>query len=209
MFQERPSGSDEPLYAEIVNRGSVGSRVRVEYYVGQPAGQPIEQETVYLPAGQRHSIAQPLTVEPGLESYCILATPVDAEGTPVAEAHTADDNLSCTSLTGLADVSVETITLSNDQPVAGETILVSVRVRNNSDQALNQVNVSLFQGDPGVPAWPSQLADNETISTLAAFAATTIHFPWTVPDSTDADYLLTGGKRIRPRPGTFCHDGNR
>ena len=186
-----PVGSEVPLKAEISNSGFIDADVRIEYFVGQPNGQPASQETVRLPAGERHAVAQPTTVAAGATTYCIVATPVRADGTAIPEAHSSEDNVSCTRLEGLPDLATTELWLSDNDAAAGETIQISQRIENRGAETLGPFDVALYLGDPELSSAGAKILAVETVEGLAGFEAITIQFPWVVPDSNHPDYQLT------------------
>jgi hypothetical protein len=173
------SGTQATADAEIINRGPVGSDVTIQFYNGLPSqgGTLLGSQVIHLSAGQSFDVQHAFTVLAGSHVYAIkLMAPGNQE-----EITTADSTSSA-SLDGLADLTVSSVTLSDPTPHSGETINVTVSVKNLSNVAVTgSFPVSLTQGNPAHGFVQTVPIGTQSVAGLGALGQTTVVIPWTVP----------------------------
>lgn len=179
------SGSTAEARAQIINRGLADATVRIEYYLGDPAqgGTRVGVRVIELDAGQSFDIHNDFQVEAGVNVYAIKVTPINNDGNPVAEAVTAADDVSLTTLTGMIDLAVTNVQLADSHPHEGEVVPIAVTVANLSDQTVGGFDVTLYQGDPATATIenPTTLIGTQHVAGLGPNQSTVVSFAWTVP----------------------------
>jgi hypothetical protein len=174
------SGTQLEARAQIVNRGPVGTPVLIEYFDGDPnqGGVIVDSQKIFLGAGNTYDLKHNFLVHPGKATYAVrLSTPGGQEviGT--------SDNVSTAVLQGGPDLTVTGVTLSDANPVEGETVQVKVAVANLSDQKIKPFAVALTQGDPALAnqGYTVTPIGTKVVAGLPAGGKTVVSFPWTVP----------------------------
>src|SRR5207302_2972343 len=103
---------------------------------------------------------------------------------------TTADDVSSATLTGLADIAIESLAPSDPNPTPGEQITLSALVANESAVDAGAFDVTLQSGDPHFPQIPPVLIGTQHITSLAAGQVTLLQFPLTVP-SAAGNYVFT------------------
>lgn len=172
------SGTQVNADAQIINRGLIGDNVTIQYYNGIPSqgGTMISSQTIYLSPGQTYDVTHPFLVLPGAHQYSIQLV---AEGGQ--EIIGTADNVSTATLTGMADLTVRGMTLSDAAPHSGEVVTVTATVQNLSDQPVSSFDVSLTQGNPAHAFETTVPIGTQNVASLGAFGQKTVSFQWTVP----------------------------
>jgi hypothetical protein len=182
------SGTQVTAVAQLLNTGPAGDQVYLDYFDGIPgSGSEIllGSETIYLAAGQTFNITHAFLVRPGKHFYAIRATARSGQEVLGATGHVTGATLS-----GVADVTVSWVKLSNPTPRTGETVTVTADIANLSDLAVGSFAVGLYQGNPYLPVVPVTLLGTQTIAGLTPFGHAQVSFPWTVP-AAGGDLMLT------------------
>jgi hypothetical protein len=180
-------GSRVAGHAQIVNRGLVEDKVLIEFLENNTV---IGSQTILLKPGQTFDISRNYVVKAGSNNYSVKLTPYGGDATPGGEeVFGPGDNTSAATLTGVGDVSIERVTLSNPQPAAGEMIFVTARVRNLAAAPTGPFKVFIYDKDPQetFPNKPLPVGQYD-INSIPANSFFDLVFPWTVP--------AAGGKHV-------------
>jgi hypothetical protein len=192
-------GSTVNGHAQIVNRGLVGDKVLIEY-LGD--GSVIGSQTVFLKPGQTFNIDRPFVVLGGSHTYAVKLTPYGGDATPGGdEVFGPGDNTSSATLVGSGEIKLESVTLSNPTPTAGQTIFVSARVRNLASTPSGAFKVFVFDKEPSetYPNKPTPVGQYD-INSIPAGAFFDLVFPWTVPAGGGKDVLTVKADALNVIP---------
>ena len=163
--------------AVVTNRGISGDWVRIEY-VRQSAGTytVLDSDTVYLAPGESYVAGFGYPVSHGSRIYGVQLTSTSGQ-----EMIGLSDNLATDELTGKRDIAVTAITLSNPDPVAGETVTVDVEIQNLSTVDTGSFRVELYDANPVWQFQTPNLIGSTMVNELAPRQSKHRSFLWTVP----------------------------
>ena len=163
--------------AIVANRGLIGDLVRIDY-VRQIGGAyaVLETDTVYLAPGGSYAAGFDFPVSNGTQVYGIRLTSNLGQ-----EMIGVSDNLSTDELTGKRDIAVTAVTLSNPDPVAGETVTVDVEIQNLSNMDVGAFRVELYDRNPTWQFQTPNLIGSTIVNQLSAQQSVIRSFLWTVP----------------------------
>ncbi len=184
-----PGGALVAADAQIINRGPVGDEVLVEYIIGDlMSPTDVESETIFLGPGSRYDVNHLFQIQPGDTQYSIRLTALGG-----AEVVGTADNVTTTTISGVPDIIISDVTLSNPNPVEGETVTVTVDVTNRSRQKITTpFDIEYFQGDPDFTFAPTSFMSlgTHTLNALGSFDTESFNFQWTVPTG-GGNFVLT------------------
>jgi hypothetical protein len=183
------SGSTVTAQAQVVNHGPVGAHFVVQYFQGLPGSgseKLLGSDVIYLGPGQSYPISHAFVVQPGVQTYAIRAGVRGANGGIVLST----SHVTSATLTGMADLAVGHVNLSDPNPRSSEAVGVAAEIDNLSDQVVGAFKVNFYLGDPLRLPGSATLLGTQTVSGLAARGKTLVTFPWTVP-AAGGDFLLT------------------
>jgi hypothetical protein len=179
------SGSQADANAQILNSGLVGTHVQIDYFDGVPPNQgglPLASQVIYLAPGHSYDVTHDFFVLPGPQTYSVRLTDLDYN----QEVLGTNVHVASASLTGLADVAVTSVVLSDPHPIEGETVQVTATVANLSNLPVNTgFAVAFTQGDPrfASPVNPVTQLGTTSVAFLPGNGQEIVTFPWTVPSS--------------------------
>jgi CARDB/Dockerin type I domain len=177
-----PTGSTATGTAIVVNRGFASAPVTISAYVGLPgSGTLIKSQTITLSPGSTFNVSQLFTVATGSQTYSIELT------TPGAQAFDTTENLSTTTLSGLADVAAISLTPTVNNPQPGQAITLTADVRNLSTSAIGAFTVTLDSGDQFSPQFPVTVLASQQVSSLSALQDLPLTFNVTLPTGAGDD----------------------
>ncbi|MFI5377950.1 MAG: CARDB domain-containing protein [Tepidisphaerales bacterium] len=171
--------------ATIYNSGLAVSNVTINWYSGTPAtGTLLGTQQITLSPGNSYVFSQPFPIGAGMQTYSVHVSSAQGE-----EVTTTDDT-SKTTLNGLPDLTIASLTPSDTTPVAGEAITLAADVSNLSGVAVGPFAVTLYSGDPRFPQIPPVAIATQNVTSIAANADSVLNFPLTLP-TTAGDYVWT------------------